>query len=189
MKEAELTGWSPADDAGSGGPATITLRFAPEQNFLKQRAEKRENAALIQSVCSDTLGVRVRIICEIGENDAAKDTGPETVAGTGTDSGPTEEARTGTDEAAPGTNNIPGTNAQTGTNVGSGTHVENNTTDDAGPVMGPHSGIDEDPAGEQPETPATGKTARQAADARAGAAKDPAVMKIVQAFDGQIVTD
>ena len=189
LKEAELTGWSPADDAGSGGPATITLRFAPEQNFLKQRAEKRENAALIQSVCSDTLGVRVRIICEIGENDAAKDTGPETVAGTGTDSGPTEEARTGTDEAAPGTNNIPGTNAQTGTNVGSGTHVENNTTDDAGPVMGPHSGIDEDPAGEQPETPATGKTARQAADARAGAAKDPAVMKIVQAFDGQIVTD
>ena len=159
LKEAELTGWSPAGDAGSGGPATITLRFVPEQNFLKQRAEKRENAALIQSVCSDTLGVRVRIICEIGESDAAKDTGPETVAGLGTD------------EAAPGTDHI------------------KNTADDAGPVMDPHSGIDEDPAGEERENAATGKTARQAADARAGAAKDPAVMKIVQAFDGQIVTD
>ncbi len=177
LKEAELTGWSPAGDAGSGGPATITLRFAPEQNFLKQRAEKRENAALIQSVCSDTLGVRVRIICEIGESDAAKDTAPETVDGTGTD------------ESAPGTNNIPGTNAQTGTNVGTGTNVENNTADDAGPVMGPHSGTGEDPAGVHRETPATGKTARQAADDRAGAVKDPAVMKIVQAFDGQIVKD
>lgn len=159
LKEAELTGWSPADDAVTGGSATITLRFAPEQNFLKQRAEKRENAALIQTVCSDILGVRVRIICEIGESDAAKDTGPETVAGTGTD------------EAAPGTDHI------------------KNTADDAGPVMGPHSGTGEDPAGEQRETPAIGKTARQAADARAGAAKDPAVMKIVQAFDGQIVKD
>jgi len=196
LKEAELTGWSPAGDAGSGGPATITLRFVPEQNFLKQRAEKRENAALIQSVCSDTLGVRVRIICEIGESDAAKDTGPETVAGLGTDeaapgtndgagtdsgpmdearartdSGPMDEARARTDEAAPGTDHI------------------KNTADDAGPVMDPHSGIDEDPAGEERENAATGKTARQAADARAGAAKVPAVMKIVQAFDGQIVTD
>ncbi len=171
LKEAELTGWSPADDAGSGGPATITLRFGAGQDFHKQRTEKRENAALIQSVCSDNLGVRVRIVCEIDENDAAKDTGPETVAGTGTD------------EAAPGTNSIPGTNAQTETNV------ENNTADDAGPFMGPHSGTGEDPAGEHRETPATGKTARQAADARAGAAKDPAVMKIVQAFDGQIVKD
>ena len=178
LKEAEVTGWSPADDAGSGGPATITLRFAPEQNFLKQRAEKRENAALIQSVCSDTLGVRVRIICEIGESDAAKDTGPETVAGTGTD------------EAARGTDSGPGTNAGPGTDEAEpGTDHIKNTADDAGPVMGPHSGTGEDPAGEGRETPATGKTARQAADARAGAAKDPAVMKIVQAFDGQIVTD
>ena len=189
LKEAELTGWSPADDAGSGGPATITLRFGAGQDFHKQRTEKRENAALIQSVCSDNLGVRVRIVCEIDENDAAKDTGSGTDAGLGTDSGPTDEARTGTDEVAPGTNNIPGTNAQTGTNAGPGTHVENNTADDAGPVMDPHSGIDEDPAGEQRETPATGKTARQAADARASAVKDPAVMKIVQAFAGQIVTD
>ena len=159
LKEAELTGWSPADDAGSGGPATITLRFGPGQDFHKQRTEKRENAALIQSVCSDILGVRVRIVCEIDESDAAKDTG------SGTDAGP------GTDEVEPGTDHI------------------KNSADDAGPVMDPHSGIDEDPAGEHRETPATDKTARQAADDRAGAAKDPAVMKIVQAFDGQIMTD
>ena len=159
MKEAEVSGWSPADDAGSGGSATITLRFALVQNFLKQRTEKRENAALIQSVCSDILGVRVRIVCEIDEIDAAKETGPGMDAGSETD------------EVEPGTDHI------------------KNSANDAGPVMDPHSGIDEDPAGEQPETPATGKTARQAANARAGAAKDPAVMKIVQAFDGQIVTD
>ena len=159
LKEAELTGWSPADDAGSGGPATITLRFGPGQDFHKQRTEKRENAALIQSVCSDILGVRVRIVCEIDEIDAAKDTG------SGTDAGP------GTDEVEPGMDHI------------------KNTADDAGPVMDPHSGIDEDPFGEQRENAATGKTVRQTADARAGAAKDPAVMKIVQAFDGQIITD
>ncbi len=159
LKEAELTGWSPADHSGSGGPATITLRFGPGQDFHKQRTEKRENAALIQSVCSDILGVRVRIVCEIDEIDAAKDTG------SGTDAG------LGTDEVEPGTDHI------------------KNTADDAGPVMDPHSGIDEDPFGEQRENAATGKTVRQAADARAGAAKDPAVMKIVQAFDGQIITD
>ena len=42
---------------------------------------------------------------------------------------------------------------------------------------------------EEEQTPSTGKEVGQEASARSGAAKDPAVMKIVEAFDGKIVAD
>ena len=123
MAEAEVSACTPADEAQPGAPARITLRFGASRVFHKQQAEKRENAALIQRICADALGIPVRIACEIGDS-----TGPD--------------ERTIPSEIPAG--------------------------DEQGPSKDSTSTVKE-----------TG--------ARSGAAKDPAVMKIVDAFDGQIV--
>ena len=123
MAEAEVSACTPADGAQPGSPARITLRFGASCVFHKQQAEKRENAALIQRICADALGIPVRIACEIGDS-----TGPD--------------ERTIPSEIPAG--------------------------DEQGPSKDSTSTVKE-----------TG--------ARSGAAKDPAVMKIVDAFDGQIV--
>ena len=123
MAEAEVSACTPADDAGSGAPARVTLRFGASRVFHKQQAEKRDNAALIQRICADALGIPVRIACEIGDS-------------------------TGPDERT-----IP----------------------------------NEIPAGDEQLPSKDGASTVKETGARSGAAKDPAVMKIVDAFDGQIV--
>ena len=278
LEEAEITGCSPAEDGGSGSPATITLGFGPGQVFIKERAEKRDNAALIQSVCAKVLGIPVRIACVIGDraavgdapvddapvddapvDDAPVDDAPvddampgaeDAAPGTGYDNGGsaggvknddstgTSPDRAGTDtsgsaDAGPnsagttggGTDNDSGETADAGTagvsagtsNAGAGTADAGTAgdsagtagagTDEAGPGMDPYSRAAEDPVGDEREartvggereartvggeegTRTGGETGGQAADARAGASKDPAVMKIVKAFDGRIVAD
>ena len=123
MAEAEVSACTPADEAQPGAPARITLRFGASRVFHKQQAEKRENAALIQRICADALGIPVRIACEIG------------------------------DSTEPDERTIP----------------------------------EENPAGDEQGIPPSPTSAGKETGVRSGAAKDPAVMKIVDAFDGQIV--
>ncbi len=131
MAEAEVSGYAPADDDRPGAPVRITLRFGASRIFHKQQAEKRENAALIQKICGDALGIPVRIACEIAD----------------------------------------------------------------GPVRDESAILEEIPAGDARGTPPSAASAGNATSAgketgaRSGAANDPDVMKIVEAFDGQIVTD
>lgn len=125
LDEAKISGYSPAEDAGSGRPATITLGFNARHHFHKEKAEKGDAATLIQTVCSSALGIPVRIVCKIDDTTGA---------------------------------------------------IEKTV-------------FEETTVKEEEETPSTGKEFRQEASARSGAAKDPAVMKIVDAFDGQIVAD
>ena len=132
MAEAEVSACTPADDAGSGAPARVTLRFGASRVFHKQQAEKRDNAVLIQRICADALGFPVRIACEIGDS-------------------------TGPDERT-----IPNENP-----------------------AGDEQGIP--PSGAAGTAGTTATSAAKETGARSGAAKDPAVMKIVDAFDGQIV--
>ena len=253
LEEAEITGCSPAEDGRSGSPATITLGFGPGQVFVKERAEKRDNAALIQSVCAKVLGIPVRIACEIGDR-AASDDAP-------VDDAPVDDAILGTEDAAPGTGydsggvdddgagttgagtdsagttgdsagktdvragtDSAGTDGESGGTAGVSAGTDGGGTADAGPDdesggtagvsagadddsggtaeagqgMDPYSRAAENPIGDEREaqtagseegTRTAGETAGQAADARAGALKDPAVMKIVKAFDGRIVAD
>ena len=243
MEEAEITGCSAAEDGESGNPATITLGFGPGQVFAKERAEKRDNAALIQAACAKVLGVPVRIACEIGDraavddaavdrapvdrapvNDAAVDRAPvddampgaeDAAPGTGYDSGGKDDDSGGTAGAgttgagtdnggtdASGTADVSGVTAGAGPNragmagVSAGTDSGGTAADGTG--MDPYSQAAEEPvgdereartAGDEEETRTAGDTAGQAADARGGALKDPAVMKIVKAFDGRIVAD
>lgn len=66
---------------------------------------------------------------------------------------------------------------------------DNDRTDDAGAGLDEYPGSAEEIVREAQDTTTAGNTGSQAANIRAGAAKDPAVRKIVEAFDGQIVTD
>ena len=66
---------------------------------------------------------------------------------------------------------------------------DNDMTDDAGAGLDEYPGSAEETVREAQDTTTAGNTGGQAANSRAGAAKDPAVRKIVEAFDGQIVTD
>ncbi len=66
---------------------------------------------------------------------------------------------------------------------------DNDRTDDAGAGLDEYPGSAEEIVREAQDTTTAGNTGGQAANTRAGAAKDPAVRKIVEAFDGQIVTD
>ncbi len=66
---------------------------------------------------------------------------------------------------------------------------DNDRTDDAGAGLDEYPGSAEEIVREAQDTTTAGDTGGQAANTRAGAAKDPAVRKIVEAFDGQIVTD
>ena len=61
--------------------------------------------------------------------------------------------------------------------------------DIAGAGLDEYPGSAEEIVSEAQDTTTAGKTGGQAANTRTGAAKDPAVRKIVEAFDGQIVTD
>ena len=66
---------------------------------------------------------------------------------------------------------------------------DNDRTDDAGAGLDEYPGSAEEIVREAQDTTTAGNTGGQAANIRACAAKDPAVRKIVEAFDGQIVTD
>lgn len=115
----------------------MTLRFGTGKIFNKEQAERRDNAALIQTVCSNALGIPVRIVCEIEESD-------------GKDEKAVPEEPPVADER----------DTPAAATVGS-----------AGP---PGSAV---------------ASAGKETGAPSGAANDPAVMKIVEAFDGRIVTD
>lgn len=71
----------------------------------------------------------------------------------------------------------------------SGTDDDRGRTHDAGSGPEEYPGTFEDPAKEAQNTPPTRASTRQETGVRSAAAKDPAVMKIVEAFDGRIVTD
>ncbi len=219
LEEAEITGCSSAEDGGSGSPATITLGFGPRQVFLKERAEKRDNAALIQAACAKVLGIPVRIACEIGDraavDDAVVDRAPVDdvpVDDAPVDRAPVDDAISGAEDAAPGTGYDSGGTDSSGKDTsgtaGAGPNragmagvsagTDSGGTTGAGPGMDPYSQAAEEPVGDEreartvgdeEETRTAGDTAGQAADARGGALKDPAVMKIVKAFDGRIVAD
>ena len=134
LDEAKITGFSPAEDAGSGRRAVIKLGFNAKDQFHKEKVEKRDAAMLIQTACSSVLGIPIRIVCEIDDNTGAVE-------------------KTGFDET---------------------TVMEEEQT--------PSTDKEE-------QTPSTGKEVKQEAGARSAVAKDPAVMKIVEAFDGKIVAD
>ncbi|MCY3770858.1 MAG: DNA polymerase III subunit gamma/tau [Gemmatimonadetes bacterium] len=153
LAKAVLSACSPSDDARSEGPGRITLRFESSQVFHKQQIEKRENALLIQAVCSKALGIPVRIKCEIDDSAAAEDA-----------TRVTEDARSGTDD-------------------------DRGRAEDTGSGPDEYPGAVDDSVQEGQNAPSTGTSAAKETSARSGAAKDPAVMKIVEAFDGQIVKD
>ncbi|MYG17252.1 MAG: hypothetical protein F4207_12645 [Gemmatimonadetes bacterium] len=67
--------------------------------------------------------------------------------------------------------------------------TDGNRADIAGAGLDEYPGSAEEIVSEAQDTTTVGKTGGQAANTRAGAAKDPAVRKIVEAFDGQIMTD
>ena len=125
LDEAKISGFSPAEDAGSVRRSVITLGFNARHHFHKEKVEKRDAATLIQTACSSALGIPVRIVCEIDDKTGA---------------------------------------------------IEKTV-------------FEETTVKEEEETSSTGKEVGQEASARSGAAKDPAVMKIVEAFDGKIVAD
>ena len=137
LAEAEITACASDEGSRSGRAARMTLRFGTGKIFNKEQAERRENAALIQTVCSNALGIPVRIVCEIEESD-------------GKDEKAVPEEPPVADER----------DTPAAATVGS-----------AGP---PGSAV---------------ASAGKETGAPSGAANDPAVMKIVEAFDGRIVTD
>jgi len=192
LAEAVLTACSPPDDAGPEGPCRITLRFEAGHVFHMQQIEKRENKSLIQKECSRVLGMPVRIECEI-DTPKTEDVGAEM---TSSSENSAEEVNTQkTDDA--GAEMAGGNRADdAGAEMAGGI----DRADIAGAGLDEYPGSAEEIASEAEDThPAgrtasqvdqpVGKTGGQAANTRTGAAKDPAVRKIVEAFDGQIVTD
>ena len=73
--------------------------------------------------------------------------------------------------------------------AGSGTNDDSSRADDVGTGLDEHPGAVEDFVKDEQKTSPTGTSAGKMTGARSAAAKDPAVMKIVETFDGQIVTD
>ena len=206
LAEAVLSACSPPDDAGPEGPCRITLRFEAGHVFHMQQIEKRENKSLIQKECSKVLGMPVRIECEIdvsAEENADRGTGDVDtgIAGDSSNTGDAGAEMTGGNRA-----DDAGTGKAGGSSKTDDAEAEmagGNRADDAGMEMTggidradiAGAGLDEYPGSteeivsEAQDTTTAGKTGGQAANARTGAAKDPAVRKIVEAFDGQIVTD
>ncbi|MYJ00403.1 MAG: DNA polymerase III subunit gamma/tau [Gemmatimonadetes bacterium] len=186
LKEVEIKSFSPPDEEGSGGPATITLGFETGQVFVKERVEKRENSQMIQSVCKEVLGIPVRIECEIDESAAAEVNTPKTEDAGVEIAGDIDRA---VDAGAEMTDGDRVDDAEE--EMAGGT----DPADDAGAGLDEYPGSAEYPGEaeeivrEAQDTSTAGKTGGQAANTRAGAAKDPAVQKIVKAFDGRIVTD
>ena len=202
LEEVEIKSFAPPDEEGTGGPATITLGFGAGQVFVKERVEKRENSQMIQSVCREVLGIPVRIECEIDESaaeNADRKTG-DAGAGTAGDAGRTTEAAeglAGDGEAEMARDGGKTEDAGTETAGGidrnedgvTGTAAGIDRADIAGAGLDEYPGSAEEIVSEAQDTSTAGKTGGRAANTRAGAAKDPAVMKIVEAFDGQIVTN
>ena len=208
LEEVEIKRFTPPDEDGTGGPATITLGFGTEQVFVKERVEKRENSQMIQSVCKEVLGIPVRIQCEIDESaaDTADRKTDDAGAGMGSEGVRTGDASagmaSGTGRAGDAGAEMAGDGSQTG-NAGAGTAggIDRNEdgvagtadgidrADTAGAGLDEYPGSAEEIVSESQDTTTVEKTGGQAANTRAGAAKDPAVRKIVEAFDGQIVTD
>ncbi|MXY49361.1 MAG: DNA polymerase III subunit gamma/tau [Gemmatimonadetes bacterium] len=199
LKEVEIKSFSPPDEEGSGGPATITLGFESGQVFVKERVEKRENSQMIQSVCKEVLGIPVRIECEIDES-AEEENAEEINADQKTGDADTrmagDSSRTVDAEAEiAGGNRSDDAEAEMegGIDQADIAEAEMEGGIDQADIAG--AGLDEYPGSaveidsEAQGTTTAGKTGGQAANARTGAAKDPAVQKIVKAFDGQIVTD
>ncbi len=73
--------------------------------------------------------------------------------------------------------------------AGSGTNDDSSRADDVGTGLDEHPGAVEDFVKDEQKTSPTGTSVGKMTGARSAAAKDPAVMKIVETFDGQIVTD
>ncbi len=219
LEEVEIKSFTPPDVEGSGGHATITLGFGTGQVFVKERVEKRENSQLIQSVCKEVLGIPVRIECEIdgsasentgrktgyaeagrgSSSDGTGDAGAETAGGSdSTDDAEAEMAGNDHREDTAGSEIAGGDRpdfVSTGTagdradDAGAEMTGDNDRADDAGAGLDEYPGSAEEIVREAQDTTTAGNTGGQAANSRAGASKDPAVRKIVEAFDGQIVTD
>ncbi|MDE2848944.1 MAG: DNA polymerase III subunit gamma/tau [Gemmatimonadota bacterium] len=191
LKEVEIKSFSPPDEEGSGGPATITLGFESGQVFVKERVEKRENSQMIQSVCKEVLGIPVRIECEIDES-AEEENAEEINADQKTGDADTRMAGDSSRTVDAGAEMTDGDRVDDAEEEMAG---GTDPADDAGAGLDEYPGSAEYPGEaeeivrEAQDTSTAGKTGGQAANTRAGAAKDPAVMKIVKAFDGQIVTD
>ncbi|MYH19021.1 MAG: DNA polymerase III subunit gamma/tau [Gemmatimonadetes bacterium] len=204
LAEAALSACSPPDDAGPEGPSRITLRFEAGHVFHMQQIEKRENKSLIQKECSRVLGMPVRIECEIDtpaeEERAEEENAEEENAGRKTNDAGAGKAG-GSSKTDDADTRIAGGSIKT--DDAEAEMTDGNRTDDAGAEMAggidradiAGAGLDEYPGSaeeivsEAQDTTTVGKTGGQAANTRTGAAKDPAVRKIVEAFDGQIVTD
>lgn len=189
LKEVEIRGFATADDVGSGSPATLTLGFGTGQSFVKERVEKREYSLLIQTECSKVLGIPVRIECEIDENAAADDGDRKTG---GAEAKMTSDGgRTGDAEAEMASNGDRSDTADSEQAEDAEAEMAGgiDRADSAGAGVDEYPGPAEESVSEAQEATVAGRTGGQAANTRAGAAKDPAVMKIVEAFDGQIVTD
>lgn len=205
LEEIEIKRFTPPNEEGSGGPATITLGFGTGQVFVKERVEKRENSQMIQSICREVLGIPVRIECEIDEStaeNADRKTGGAEAEMAG-DGGRTVDAEAGT-AGDSGRTEDPEAEMAGGNAAADIASAEmagaSDSTDDAGAGLDEYPGSAEEIVSEAQDTTAAGRTGGQAdhtagrtggqaANTRAGAAKDPAVRKIVEAFDGQIVTD
>ncbi|MXW05813.1 MAG: DNA polymerase III subunit gamma/tau [Gemmatimonadetes bacterium] len=181
LAEAVLSDCSLPDDAGPEAPFRLTLRFESGHVFHMQQMEKRENKSLIQSESTRVLGIPVRIECEIDESAAAYVTKPKT------DDAGAEMTGGGGSTAAEITTQK--TDDAAASMSGDDDPADDAGADDAGAGLDEYPGSAEEIVSETPDTTTAGKTGGQAANTRAGAAKDPAVRKIVEAFDGQIVTD
>ena len=157
---------------------------------------------MIQSVCKEVLGIPVRIECEIDESAAAEvntqktaDAGAEITGSSESTAAEITTQKTGDagaemtggdrvdDAGAEMTDGDRADDAEA--EMAGGTDL----ADDTGAGLDEYPGSAEEIDSEAQGTTTAGKTGGQAANARTGAAKDPAVRKIVEAFDGQIVTD
>ncbi|MDE2729001.1 MAG: hypothetical protein OXI19_13335, partial [Gemmatimonadota bacterium] len=195
LAEAVLTACSPPDDAGPEGPCRITVRFEAGHVFHMQQIEKRENKSLIQKECSRVLGMPVRIECEI-DTPKTEDVGAEMTSSSENSAAEVNTQKTGDAGAgkAAGSSKTDDAEAKmTDGNRADDAEAEMASGIDRADIAG--AGLDEYPGSaeeivsEPQDTTTAGKTGGQAANTRTGAAKDPAVRKIVEAFDGQIVTD
>ena len=163
--------------------------------FHMQQIEKRENKSLIQKECSRVLGMPVRIECEI-DTPKTEDVGAEMTSSSENSAAEVNTQKTGDAGAgkAAGSSKTDDAEAEmTDGNRADDAEAEMASGIDRADIAG--AGLDEYPGSaeeivsEPQDTTTAGKTGGQAANTRTGAAKDPAVRKIVEAFDGQIVTD
>ncbi|MCY3555859.1 MAG: DNA polymerase III subunit gamma/tau [Gemmatimonadetes bacterium] len=186
LAEAVLSDCSLPDNAGPEATYRLTLRFESSHVFHMQQMEKRENKSLIQSESTRVLGIPVRIECEIDKSAAAdvtkpktEDAGAEMTGGGGSTAAEITTQKTDDAAASISGDDDPADDAG----------ADDAGADDAGAGLDEYPGSAEEIVSEAQDTTTAGNTGGQTANTRAGAAKDPAVRKIVEAFDGRIVTD